>query len=310
MLDLLYININIDPNIGSFGPFQITWHGVFTAIAIAVAVVSIAYFARRHNIDEDWIYNIALWGVPAGIVGARLLYVIEHADTFKNDLGSVFSVNEGGISVYGGLIGGAVVAFAYAWRKHYPIRRIADAAALGLLLAQAVGRIGDTINGEHWAKASSLPWAFCYTNPNTLNGDPNTSTTAVCGSITQHPLNPPAVHPVAGLYEPLGLLVIFLVLWWLYRRLNVSGYIFWIYVLAYAGLRFALAPLRLNESKVGEISVPQLVSIATVVLAIVALFVVHRMAKAHPETAGAMQPPGPPKPALSSQKPKTRAGIS
>jgi len=287
----LYININIDPNLGTLGPFQITWHGVFTAIAIAAAVVVIAYFAKQRGINEDHIYNIALWAVPAGIVGARLLYVIEHANTFSHDPGSVFSVNEGGISIYGGLILGALVGFLYAWRKHLSIRRIADVAALGLPISQAIGRLGDTINGEHWAKASKLPWAFCYTNPSTLNGDPNTSTTAICGSISHSPLNPPAVHPVAGLYEPLGLLLIFGICYYLWRRLHVSGYIFWVYVLLYAVLRFALAPLRLNESKLGQISVPQVVSVVTVVLAIIALFIVRRMAQRHPETAGIMEPP-------------------
>ncbi|MHB8575478.1 MAG: prolipoprotein diacylglyceryl transferase [Dehalococcoidia bacterium] len=290
MLQPLVINIPFDPNIGTFGPFQITWHGVFTAVAIAVAVMLIAYFARKHNLLEDDIYNIALWGVPAGIVGARLLFVIEHLSTFQHDWGSVFSVNEGGISIYGGLIGGAGVAFAYAWRKKLYIRRISDAAALGLAVSLAVGRMGDLVNGEHWARASNLPWAFCYTNPNTLNGDPNTSTTAVCGSITRHPLNPPAVHPVAGLYEPVILIGIFFFLWYLYRRLNVAGYIFWVFVLLYAVMRFALAPLRLNETKWGSISVPQVTAAITVVVAIIALFIVRRMAQRNPENATAVAP--------------------
>src|SRR5207244_10648813 len=113
----------------------------------------------------------------------------------------MFSVTEGGSSIYGALIGGALVGYLYAWRKHYHLRRLSDAAALGLAVALAVGRMGDLVNGEHWAKASNLPWAFCYTNANTLNGDPYTNTTSPCGAITQHPLSPPAVHPVAGLYE-------------------------------------------------------------------------------------------------------------
>ncbi|HEY7295089.1 MAG TPA: prolipoprotein diacylglyceryl transferase [Dehalococcoidia bacterium] len=290
-MNLLYININIDPNIGTFGPFQITWHGVFTAVGIAVAVIVVAYFARRRNLQEDDIYNIALWAVPGGIIGARLLYVIEHFDTFKNDIGGILSVNEGGISIYGGIIGGALVGFAYARWKHLAIRRISDAAALGLALGLAVGRIGDFINGEHWATATSLPWGFCYTNPNTLNGDPNTNTAAICGSISQHPLNPPAVHPVAGVYEPLTLLVIFGILWYLYRRLRVAGYVFWVFVLLYALMRFAFAPLRLNETKAGQISVPQIIALGTVALAIVALFVVRRMAQRDPEHAGVMEPP-------------------
>src|SRR5579883_244031 len=97
VLNLLYININIDPNIGTFGPFQITWHGVFTAVGIAVAVLVAAYYGKKHGIPEDDIYNVALWSVPGGIVGARLLYVIEHFGTFRNDWGSIFSINEGGI---------------------------------------------------------------------------------------------------------------------------------------------------------------------------------------------------------------------
>ena len=293
---LLYININIDPNITTIGPFQITWHGLFTALGIATSVVLAAYFARKRNVNEDYVYSIALWAVIGGIVGARLLYVFEHFTTFEHNVGSVFSVNEGGISIYGGLILGAIVGFGYAWRRHYPIRRISDAAGMGMLVGQAVGRIGDFINGEHWAKASNLPWAFCYTNPNTLNGDPHTNTAAICGSITRHPLNPPAVHPVAGLYEPLGLLLVFAFCWYLYRRLDAAGYIFWINVAAYAVLRFGLSFLRTNEAKVGALSVPQIIAMPMFALALLALYIVHRMAKRSPESSAAMQPaiPAPP----------------
>jgi phosphatidylglycerol:prolipoprotein diacylglycerol transferase len=306
VLNLLYININIDPNLGTIGPFQITWHGLFTALGIAASVVLAAYFARKRHVNEDYVYSIALWAVIGGIVGARLLYVIEHLSQFTHNLGSIFSVNEGGISIYGGLILGAVVGFLYAWRRHYPIRRISDTAALGMAVGQAVGRIGDFINGEHWAKASNLPWAFCYTNPNTLNGDPNTNTAAICGSISRQPLNPPAVHPVAGLYEPLALLLIFAVCWWLFRRLNVAGYIFWIYVAAYAVLRFGLSYLRTNEATAGPLTVPQVIAIPMFVIALIGLFVVYRISRRSPETSTAMQPdPAPPSPRAGRPQPRS-----
>jgi prolipoprotein diacylglyceryltransferase len=96
---------------------------------------------------------------------------------------------------------------------------------------------------------------------------------------------------VAGVYEPLCLLVIFAICWYLWRRFNVSGYVFWIFVLLYAAMRAALSPLRLNESKVGDISVPQVVSSGTVVLAIVALYIVRRLAQRDPVSATAIQPP-------------------
>lgn len=297
---LLYININIDPNLGTIGPFQITWHGVFTALGIAAAVIVAAYFGKKHGILEDDVYNVALWGVPGGIVGARLLYVIEHASTFKSDLPSVFSINEGGISIYGGIIGGALVAFLYAYRAKLPKRRLADCAALGLLVGQAVGRIGDTINGEHWAKASSLPWAFCYTNPNTLNGDPRTSTVAVCGSATQSPLNPPAVHPVAGLYEPLLLLIGLAICIYCYNRFQHAGYVFWLYTIIYAVIRFSLSPLRLNETKWGIMSVPQVIAIPMVIVGLLGLWYTHRLAQRDPQGSLAI-PPSPS--ALATAKP-------
>src|SRR5262249_44286509 len=155
----------------------------------------------------------ALWSVPGGIVGARLLYVIEHADTFSKDLGSVFSVNEGGISIYGGVLGGALVGFLYAYRKHLPVRRIADCAGLGLLVGRAVGRMGAFTTGDPGAKAPALPGGFSYPTPNPLTGAPNPGPPPICGSLSQHPLTPPAVHPVAGLYEPLLLLAAFGICW-------------------------------------------------------------------------------------------------
>jgi phosphatidylglycerol---prolipoprotein diacylglyceryl transferase len=308
VLELLYININIDPNIGTFGPFQITWHGVFTAVGIAVAVLLAAYYGKKHGILEDDVYNVALWSVPGGIVGARLLYVIEHFGVFRQDWGSIFSINEGGISIYGGVIGGIVVGFLYAWRAKLPKRRIADVAAVGLIAGQAVGRIGDFINGEHWAKATSLPWGFCYTNPNTLNGDPNTKTTALCGSLTHSPLNPPAVHPVAGLYEPLLLLAGFAVLVYLYNRLHTAGYIIWVYALIYAVIRFFLSYLRLNETMVFNdfMTMPQLIAVLSLPVILVGVLWTRREARRDPVAALAIPPPRPPSEPLAAPRTRNR----
>ena len=273
---LLTISIGFDPTLITLGSLRIAWHGVFTALGIVAALTLIARFARQRQLDPDAVYRVAWWSIPAGIAGARLLYVIEHVDDFAANWGRVLALNEGGISVYGAIVGGAAVGFLYAWRSRLPVRQIADAAALGLPIGLAVGRIGDLINGEHWAKASTLPWAVCYTNPNTLNGDPTTNAVASCGSLSHSPLQPPAVHPVAGLYEPLLLLVVFAILWVGFRRLAVPGVLFWVFVILYAALRFALAPLRLNETKVGAVSVPQLVAVASVLVAAAMLAVLWR----------------------------------
>jgi phosphatidylglycerol:prolipoprotein diacylglycerol transferase len=266
-VSLLSITIDIDPNIGEIGPLLLTWHGAFTAIGIAVAVLVTAFFARRRGILEDDIYNIALVAIPGGIIGARLLFVIENWDIFRNDLGAALSINEGGISIYGGLIGGAVAGWAFAWWRKYRMRAIADCAAFGMLAGQAIGRIGDYINGEHLAKASNLPWAFCYTNPNTLQ-DPICGPGAVGGQ---------PVHPVAGLYEPLLLLATVGLLLYLRTRIQKDGYLFFIYVACYAVIRFFLSFLRIDEATVGPLTVPQVIALGLLVVAAAGAYLVSKM---------------------------------
>ena len=281
MLQTLAIEIRIDPNIAQVGRFLLTWHGLFTAVGIATSVFIAAMIAKKRGILEDDIYSIALWAIPGGIVGARLLFVIENFDTLERSLKSFISVNEGGISVYGGLIGGAVAGWLYAWRRKLQMRLISDAAAFGMLMGQAIGRIGDFINGEHLAKATSLPWGFCYTDPNTLS-------VPLCGpgAAGSRP-----VHPVAGLYEPLLLLAVFWVLIVLRRVIQRDGVLFWLYVLMYAAIRFGLSELRTNETVKGPLTVPQWLAIGMAVIAAGALFYIRRMPLKSPTPV--VKPPPP-----------------
>src|SRR3990170_8985505 len=144
------IEIGIDPEIGRLGGLLFTWHGVFTAIGIAVGVWVAVQFANRAGFIEDVSYTIALIVVPAGIVGARALYVIENHDLFGgSNWSDIFAINEGGISIYGALIGGVIGGVAYGLLQRLPIGAGLDAAAFGAILGQGIGRIGDVINGEH-----------------------------------------------------------------------------------------------------------------------------------------------------------------
>jgi phosphatidylglycerol---prolipoprotein diacylglyceryl transferase len=291
LLSLLAITIDIDPEIGKFGPFLITWHGVFTTVGIAVAVVLAAYLATRRGVIEDDVYNVALWAVPGGIVGARLLFVIEHFGSFRHDLAGVFALNEGGISIYGGLIGGALVGWAYAYIKKLPMRKISDAAAMGMLMGQSIGRLGDFINGD-------LPWAFCYVNPKALVYGPPYPDNS-CGPA---PFYTNGVHPVAGLYEPLLLLLVFGVCLYLHQILRREGYIFWIYVLAYSVIRFGLSPLRTNEQEVHlrslVITVPQIAAVIMAIVAVLAIVYIRRLPLASTE---------PPRPEPAPTPARTRA---
>src|SRR3990172_3481122 len=159
------IEIAMDPEIGRIGGLLLTWHGVFTAIGIAVGIWVAVQFAKRVGIIEDDAYTVALIAVPAGIVGARALYVIENHDLFGGgDWLDIFAINEGGISIYGALIGGVLGGVAYSLWQKLPIGAGLDAAAFGAILGQGIGRIGDVINGEHLAKTTDLPFSVVYTH--------------------------------------------------------------------------------------------------------------------------------------------------
>jgi phosphatidylglycerol---prolipoprotein diacylglyceryl transferase len=296
LLQLLAITIDIDPEIGKFGPFLITWHGLFTTIGIAVAVILTAYLAMRRGIIEDEVYNVALWAVPAGIIGARLLFVLEHASDFRHNFASVFALNEGGISIYGGLVLGAAAGFGYAYFKRLPMWRIADAAALGMAMGQAIGRLGDYINGEHWAKPTNLPWAFCYINPKALVYGPPYPDNS-CGPL---PFYTHGVHPVAGLYEPLLLLITFGALLYLRGKVHHDGYIFWFFVLAYSAIRFSLSTLRINEQMIHfhnfTMTVPQLFAIILTIVSLIALYYLSRKPASEPAPAASTRAPAQPRP--------------
>lgn len=240
----LAIDINIDPTFAEFGPFTLTWHGFFTAVGIIAGVSLSVWLAKRDGIPTEIGQEIALVGVPCAIVGARLFYVFEHWDRFSdNPSDIVFKITEGGITLYGGLIGGVAGGLIYALFHKWPIAITFDAAAPGMLLGQALGRIGDLINGEHWADASGLPWAVRYVHPDTL------------GQFGV------AVHPTAGGYEMLGDLIILAGLLFLARRyFRTPGLIFATYVVAYALMRFFLSYTRTNEQVFHDIPVPQLLS--------------------------------------------------
>ena len=289
MSPLLSIEIYMDPTIAEVGNFLLTWHGLFTAIGIASAVFIVAMFAKRRGILEDDIYSIALWAIPGGIIGARLLFVVENLDQFRDNWRDVISVNEGGISVYGGLVGGALAGWAYAWRRKLQMRVISDAAAFGMIIGQAIGRMGDFINGEHLAKSTDLPWGFCYTHPDTLQQP-------ICGPGAAGGL---PVHPVAGVYEPLLLLALFWGLLYARRVIARDGVVFWLYVLGYAVIRFVTSFLRTNEAKAGPLTVPQWVALGLAALAVLALLYIRRLPLKSPKPA--------PRPPVRRPRQATRA---
>jgi prolipoprotein diacylglyceryl transferase len=259
MIDvLLSIKIGLDPTIVKFAGLDITWHGLFTAAGVIVGVAVASYLARRLGYPEEMIYNVALALVIGGIIGARGLYVIEHWSIFKNDLGQIFAINTGGISIYGALIGGTLGAWGYAMITKVPnIPRGADIAAIGGIVGMAIGRVGDIINGEHFAKSTGLPWGVVYTNANSPS----------YGLAAQHP---------AVAYEMFGDFAIFALLLFIYIRVPRAGVTFMSYVVLYALLRVFVSFLRLDTEVFMGLRTAQLIAIGTAPLGLAALIYLLR----------------------------------
>jgi phosphatidylglycerol:prolipoprotein diacylglycerol transferase len=242
------ITIGIDPILISIGPFSLAWHGLFTAIAVAAGVWLAARLAPRAGLARERLYDIALWTIPGGIVGARLIHVIDYWGFYSANPGAIFSFWAGGVSIWGAILGGTITGLLFARIKGFPIGHYADIAALGLILAQAVGRIGDIINGEHISRATSLPWGVVYTHPNSPA------------------YGLPPTHPAVA-YELFMDLLIFGVLWKLRGRIRPGGTLFLFYLTLYSTGRFFLSFLRLDSNTV-LLSLNQAQWISLLVLAI------------------------------------------
>ncbi len=179
------IEINIDPTMFTLGPLVISWHGFFSAFGLAIGLWLAMRLAVERRIDEA-INTLALPAVIGGILGARVLFVLENWWLFADRPLAAFAINEGGISVYGAVFGGSLAAWlatrflrppapdteegdAAPSTRSFPVAKLADLAALGLIFGQGLGRIGDIINGEHHGKdAVDFPLSVSYTHPNTL----------------------------------------------------------------------------------------------------------------------------------------------
>ena len=274
------IVIDLDPNLFQVGPFLITWHGVFSVIGILAAARVGQLLLRRDGLAPDAVYDMAVWMVIAGLLGARLLYVWENYQQFAGAWQRVLFVNEGGIDQWGGIFGALIGGYLWCLHRKVNYRTILDAAGPVTALGFAIGRIGDVINGEHHAIATSLPWGVEYVNVKTL-GEP--------GRV---------VHPEVA-YELLWNLLVFgtalLTYRWFKRRVPV-GVTGLIWFSTYAIGRFFLSFLREDSLALG-LRQAQWASLAMVVVSAIAIaFWMLRSGRQEPAPAETEEPASFPEP--------------
>jgi phosphatidylglycerol:prolipoprotein diacylglycerol transferase len=246
------IIIDIDPTMTHLGPFMLRWYSLFFVAAIVAGGWLGLREARRKGLDTERVQSLIFWSVLGGLVGARLFHVVDRPYLYAAEPLRALYIWEGGLAVYGGLVGGVLTGLIYAWRAGLSAWKMADAAAPGLILGQAVGRLACIPNGDAYGAPTDVPWAFVYTNPAAM----------VPTELLGTPLHP---YPV---YELLFNLAVLGVLWGLRSVYRVDGTLFLTYVGLYAVGRFLLTFFRTEEVWFWGLQEAQLVAFLTLAAAL------------------------------------------
>ena len=210
--------IEIDINPVAF--LNVRWYGIFVALGILVLILWTLWQVRKGaKITYDTVFTAALVGIPSAVVLSRLLHVIDRWDYYGQHPGQI--IGGSGLTIYGAVLGAALGVWIYSKFSHFRFGYFADTAAPGIILAQAIGRVGCTINGCCYGDVCSLPWAIVYTHPASL------------GPIGI------AVHPTQ-VYEIIYLLIIFGVVLYLRGKLRPDGSIFLVYLSLYSVWRLVI----------------------------------------------------------------------
>jgi phosphatidylglycerol:prolipoprotein diacylglycerol transferase len=246
------------------GPLAIRWYGIFTAAAILVGLWLVDRQARAEGLPADDIAGCIGWAIAAGYVGARLYEVAFNWDYYGRNWAKIPAVWEGGLAIHGGLIVGSATCIALLARRGLPVLRTMDIAAVAAPIAQAIGRWGNFFNEEAFGRPTDLPWGL-YISP------------------ARRPLgyrDAEFFHP-AFLYESLWDLAVFVVLVrWLRPRWHdrPGALAFW-YVGLYSIGRFAIESIRVDSFWAGGYRVPQLASVAGLIVSVWGLVWVSRRAR-------------------------------
>lgn len=136
------------PMIDRIAFFGISWYAILIVSAILIGFVLANREARRLGVPHDTIIDFLLYAIPLGIICARIYYVVFRFNMYSEDLLSIFNIREGGLAIYGGVLGGLLAARIVSRKYDVPVLTLLDLAAPALVLGQAIGRWGNYINME------------------------------------------------------------------------------------------------------------------------------------------------------------------
>lgn len=257
MFELLAIN----PIAFSLGPLEVRWYGILIALGIILAFFVVQKEMVKRGMHPDFLTDLLIWAVPIAIISARIYYVIFSWDYYKDHSAQIIQIWEGGIAIHGALIGAFITTYFYTKKRGISFWKTVDIAAAGLLIGQIIGRWGNFMNQEahggpvsaNFLETTIIPdWIM---NQMTIEG------------VTYHP-----TFLYESMWNIVGLIIIILL-----RKVNLKrGEMFLFYLVWYSAGRFFIEGMRTDSLYViGELRAAQLVSVVTIIVAII-VFIVRR----------------------------------
>jgi phosphatidylglycerol:prolipoprotein diacylglycerol transferase len=259
----------IDPVIFSFElfgtQFAIRWYGVIIAIAVVIGGFITEREIYRRGGNKDYVWDILIWVVPAGVIGARLGYVLNDiaggGRYFLDDPMRILRITEGGLHIYGAIALGLLVGIWYTRRNPFDIWILLDAVTPALLIGQAFGRLANFINQELYGAPTNLPWGIPIAAENRIEP---------WNDLFAYPEATTRFHP-AFAYEMIWNLLAAVLIIWLTRRFRDKmkpGAAFYTWMVLEGVGRFFIEFFRPDQPRLGETDI-SFSRIAAVALAVI-----------------------------------------
>ena len=255
----------------SIGGYPIYWYGITFASGFLLGMLYFHLRSRKLGVHPYDGLDVLLWAVIGGMIGARAYYVIFRWDLYRDDLIKIFAFREGGIAMYGGVIGSILAGFIAARVKKAPFLPILDGGLTGLLLAQAVGRWGNFFNCEAFGSNTALPWGM--TSGTISRYLFNMADTLAQRGIPVEPTAP--VHPTFFSEFAWNLLGFLLLAFVLTPRRKYDGQVSLGYMAWYGLGRFFIEGLRTDSLMLGSFRVSQLLALTLFVISVGMMAALH-----------------------------------
>lgn len=248
----------------------IAWYGIIITCGMLLAMIFGLSQTKKYGVNPDRAIDVIIGGLVGGVVGARTYYVLMNWDEYSQDLKTVFQVRNGGLAIYGGIIGALLVGLVMCRIRKVKVLPMFDVASMGFLIGQGIGRWGNFFNHEAFGSNTDLPWGMTSGRIQKWlveNGGPGSGLTP-----------DRAVHP-CFLYESIWCLTGFVVLYLISRRRKFDGQIFLSYILWYGTGRAFIEGLRTDSLMFGNIRISQLLAIVSALTAFILLCVIGSKVK-------------------------------